>query len=108
MERTLQDPVPVTSLARTAGVSQRQVLRLFHAHFGKSPTRTYADLRMERAHQLVQQTALSLTEVAMASGFTSLEVFSRACRRAFGSTPSRDRGQTTRSTVFRRSAGSGA
>lgn len=107
METTLEDPVPVTSLARAAGVSQRQLLRLFHARFGKSPIRTYADLRMERAHQLVQQTALSLTEVAMASGFTSLEAFSRAYRRAFGSAPSRDRGQTTRSTVFRRSAGSG-
>jgi AraC family transcriptional regulator, carnitine catabolism transcriptional activator len=105
METTLEDPVPVTSLARAAGMSQRQLLRLFHARFGKSLARTYADLRMERAHQLVQQTALSLTEVAMASGFGSLEAFSRAYRRSFGSAPSRDRGQTTGTTVFRRSAG---
>jgi AraC family carnitine catabolism transcriptional activator len=58
-------------------------------------------LRMERAHQLVQLTDLTITEVAVACGFASLEVFSRSYRKAFNVSPSRDRRQSVDSSVFR-------
>jgi AraC family carnitine catabolism transcriptional activator len=56
---------------------------------------------MERAHQLVQLTDLTITQVAVACGFSSLEVFSRTYRKTFNVAPSRDRRQSVDSSVFR-------
>jgi AraC family carnitine catabolism transcriptional activator len=51
-------------------------------------------LNVSRAHNLLEQTNLSVTEVAITSGFRSLEHFSRAYRSAFGCAPSSDRRQS--------------
>lgn len=101
LETTLDDPLPVAELARRAGCSPRHLQRLFRARYGQSIHQARADLRMAAAHQLVQQTTLPLTEVAVACGFASLEVFSRNYRRRFGVAPSRDRRQSIDTTVFR-------
>lgn len=104
IETGLDEPLTLPELARRAGCSARHLQRLFRARFGQSVQQVRTDLRMAAAHQLVQQTALPLTEVAVACGFASLEVFSRNYRRRFGVAPSRDRRQSTDATVFRPSA----
>ena len=40
-------------------------------------------VRVEKAHQYLQQTTLSVTEVAALTGFTSVEYFSKVYRRVF-------------------------
>jgi AraC family carnitine catabolism transcriptional activator len=76
--------------------------RHFQHHLGTTLTREYTRIRLAKAHQLLQQTELPVTEVAMGCGFTSLENFSRVYRSVFGCSPSADRRQTTTAPVFRR------
>jgi AraC family carnitine catabolism transcriptional activator len=101
IEATLEDPAPLAALAEATGCSLRHLQRLVRARFGQSLSELRADLRMAAAHQRVQQTDLPLTEIAVACGFSSLAVFSRSYRRRFGVPPSRDRRQTTDTSVFR-------
>ena len=50
-----------------------------------------AKLRLERARELLEQTSLSVLSVAIATGFGSMEHFSRSYRATFGSSPRRGR-----------------
>jgi AraC family transcriptional regulator, carnitine catabolism transcriptional activator len=107
LEATLDEPLSVPQVAARTGVSARHLQRLCRARFGQSLRELRDDLRMAAAHQRVQQTDLSLTEIAVACGFSSLAAFSRSYRRRFGVPPSRDRRQSTDSTVYRLSVNSG-
>jgi AraC family carnitine catabolism transcriptional activator len=95
MEQTLEEPLSVPELAGRLGISQRQMERDFRIVYGVSPSRFYRQLRLNLAHRLLQQTDLSVTEVAVTAGFVSSEHFSRAYRAQFGVPPSRDRLQST-------------
>jgi AraC family carnitine catabolism transcriptional activator len=88
MERHLEDPLDADALARTAGLSRRQMHRLCRRHLRATPQGYYLSLRLERAQQLVTQTGRSLGAVAAACGFSSQAVFARAYRRRFGVAPS--------------------
>jgi AraC family carnitine catabolism transcriptional activator len=101
MASSIDEPKSCTTLAEMVGVSERHLQRLFQKQFGSGMAQIYHMLRMERAHQLVQLTDLTITQIAVACGFSSLEVFSRTYRKAFNVSPSRDRRQSVDSSVFR-------
>ncbi|WP_323782699.1 helix-turn-helix domain-containing protein [Leisingera sp.] len=101
MEEQLEDTISCAELAKMVGLSPRHLQRLFRARLGRGMEATYRELRIAKAHQLVQQTDISLTEVAVACGFSSLEVFSRTYRSRFGVAPSRDRRQSLEASVYR-------
>ena len=91
MQRNLEEILSLAEIARYLNVSQRHLQRLFARYTGKTPVRFYLDLRLDRARGLVTQTEISLTEIAGSCGFNRSEPFSRAYRKRFGLTPSRDR-----------------
>jgi AraC family carnitine catabolism transcriptional activator len=91
MERRLEDPAPIPALAAEAGLSQRQLERLFHRFVGRSPQHYYRDIRLDRARSLVTQTEMPVWEIGLACGFASPEHFSRAYRARFGVAPRVDR-----------------
>ncbi|BDA83315.1 HTH-type transcriptional regulator GlxA [Aureimonas sp. SA4125] len=91
MEGQLEEPLGRAALARIAGLSLRQLDRLFSAHLGTSPERFYLSLRLDRARQLLRQSGLSATEIAVATGFASGSHFSRAYRQKFGVPPTGER-----------------
>ncbi len=101
MRETLEYPLPCRQLAARIGLSDRQLQRHFRTAHGKGVAQHYLHLRLERAHKYVQQTELSVTEIALACGFGSIEHFSRSYRRAFGVAPRSDRSQTKAASVFR-------
>jgi AraC family transcriptional regulator, carnitine catabolism transcriptional activator len=108
MERRIEEPLSCRALAKAVGLSLRQLQRLFLDNLGTTPSRHYRLLRLARAHALLQQTALPVTEVALSAGFAAPEHFSRLYRAAFGRPPSADRRQSTDAPVLRRSTGGGA
>jgi AraC family carnitine catabolism transcriptional activator len=108
MEETLEEPLSCTGVARRLGLSMRQLQRLFRAKLGIGPLQHYRRMRLAKAHALLQQTALAVTEVAVSAGFASPEHFSRVYRKAFGRPPSMDRRQSTDAPVMRRPAVAGA
>ena len=91
MSENLSAPLGPERLAAAAGISPRQLERLFGAHLGTTPARYYLDLRLQRARTLVRQTALPLIDVAVESGFSSPSHFSRAYHARFGASPSTER-----------------
>ena len=99
MGSTIDEPKSCDAIAKMVGISERHLQRLFQQQLGAGMAEIYHMLRMERAHQLVQLTDLNITQIAMACGFSSLEVFSRNYKKAFGVPPSRDRRQSIDSGI---------
>ena len=91
MEETIENPLSCTELADEAGVSPRQLERLFAKYLGHSPTRHYLTVRLDRARFLLQQTSQPILSVAMACGFVSASHFSKSYNEHFGHTPSTER-----------------
>ncbi|WP_299193670.1 GlxA family transcriptional regulator [uncultured Erythrobacter sp.] len=91
MEEAIEQPVSVDLIADGAGLSPRQMERLFRMHFQKTPSRYYLGLRLARARHLLGHTALPVVQVALATGFASPAHFTKCYREAFGNTPSAER-----------------
>jgi transcriptional regulator GlxA family with amidase domain len=87
MEAHLETPLSRERLAKKAGVSLRQLERLFRSQLGRGVHEHYLALRLARSRQLLRETSRSILEVALATGFASASQFSRAFRKAFGFQP---------------------
>lgn len=96
MEQSLENPLSRDELARTAGVSLRQLERLFRQHLGRSLGEHYLGLRLARSRDLLRQTTMSVLEVALVCGFASASHFSRAYRARFGHAPRAERAREPR------------
>jgi AraC family carnitine catabolism transcriptional activator len=91
METHLEELIGIDELCAAAGVSRRQLERLFHRHFRVSPQRYYIDLRLQRARALLRYSDLAIVEIAVACGFGSAAHFSRTYRAWAGKPPIADR-----------------
>jgi len=88
MEQNLGVPLPMEEVARRVGLSARQLERRFQQVLGACPTAAYRELRLRYASWLLNNTALSVTEVAIEAGFADGAHFSRQFRGAYGHPPS--------------------
>ncbi|MCB1717996.1 MAG: GlxA family transcriptional regulator [Candidatus Competibacteraceae bacterium] len=91
MEQHLEDTLSTAQLAAGAGLSLRELERLFKRWLQTTPGAYYRRLRLEQARSLLQQSGLSVTDIANQCGFSSLAGFSRAYRAQFGQAPSENR-----------------
>ena len=89
MEENLEGPASLDDLALLTGVSVRQLDLLFAAHMNATVADHYLPLRLDQAVKLLHQTAMSVTEVAIACGFKSASHFSRQFKKSFSQPPSR-------------------
>ena len=99
MEENLEEPLGYGELASSVNLSTRHLERLFRRHFYKTPTRYYLELRLVRARQLLTQTSMSITAVALASGFVSASHFTKSYRGYYGHTPRSERYAPTPNTA---------
>lgn len=88
IDRAYSEPLDVAALARSASVSPAYFSRSFKAAFGETPHQYLLSRRMERAMALLRAGELSVTEVCMSVGFSSLGSFSTQFRRFVGVSPS--------------------
>ncbi len=91
MERNIEHPLSITDLAAHANLSQRQLERLFRKHVGQTPVQYYVRARLHHARRILLQSVLSVVEVGLASGFQSVENFSRSYKALFGYSPAQER-----------------
>ena len=91
MTENLEEPLERSEVARSVGLSPRQMERLFVRYLKVTPKRYYNTLRLERARNLLRQTDMSLTEIAIACGFETPTGFSKTYRKIFGCQPREDR-----------------
>jgi transcriptional regulator GlxA family with amidase domain len=91
MENHVADPLDLQQLSSLAGVGKRQLNRLFRQQFDLSAMTFYRNLRLEKARNLLMHSPLSITAIALATGFASSAHFSTAFRGIYGDAPSRIR-----------------
>ncbi len=93
--RMMQDsgawPLQAAEIARSVGLSARQLERLFRRHLGQTPAAYAAGLRLERARTLLRETAMQVTAVGTACGYATPSRFSAAYRGRFGLPPGHER-----------------
>lgn len=88
MDREYERPLDVAEVARTAFMSPAHFSRRFRAAYGETPYSYLMTRRIERAKALLRRGDLSVTEVCMAVGCTSLGSFSARFTELVGVTPS--------------------
>jgi len=91
MENAIEEPREIRAIAAAAGVSCRQLERLFMRHLRRHPRVYYRELRLERARALLRQTTRPIMDIAVACGFASASHFGRCYRAAYGCRPGDDR-----------------
>jgi AraC-like DNA-binding protein len=93
MDREYASPLDVAALARVALMSTAHFARQFRAAYGETPYGYLMTRRIERAKALLRLGDLSVTEVCMAVGCTSLGSFSARFTELVGETPTAYRAQ---------------
>jgi transcriptional regulator GlxA family with amidase domain len=91
MEGHVEDPLGRSELAAIAGISTRQLERLFHSHLKITVGEHYLGVRLERAQTLLRQTTMPVLEISIACGFVSASHFSRSYKQLFGHSPKAER-----------------
>lgn len=92
MEEHVEDRLTLKDVAETAGLSDRQLERLFRKHLHVTPVGFYRQMRLDRAYRLLIYSRLPVRDVALATGFSTLSEFSRAFKEKYGKPPSHARG----------------
>jgi len=81
------DDASVEHLATRLGMGERQLRRLFRQHLGASPVAIAQTRRILLAKQLIQDTALPMTDVALAAGFGSIRRFNETFQQLYRRPP---------------------
>jgi AraC-like DNA-binding protein len=87
VNREYQRPLDVADLAREAVMSPAHFSRQFRAAYGETPYSYLMTRRIERAQALLRRGDLSVTDVCMEVGCTSLGSFSARFTELVGETP---------------------
>jgi len=88
MDREYERPLDVAAIARAALMSPAHFSRRFRAAYGETPYAYLMTRRIERAKALLRGGNMSVTEVCMAVGCSSLGSFSARFTEMVGETPS--------------------
>ncbi|MGI8569843.1 MAG: AlkA N-terminal domain-containing protein [Methylocella sp.] len=95
------DEADVETFAQRLGVGERQLRRLFRRNLGASPIAVAQTRRVQLAKQLIHETRLPMSEIALAAGFGSIRRFNETFQQLFGRAP----GALRRSNAAEISAG---
>ena len=82
------EPLSITAIAGASGLTPFHFIRLFKAIFGDPPHQYRSRAQVEKAKHLLVLTNLSITDVCMAVGYSSLGSFSALFSRRVGMSPS--------------------
>jgi transcriptional regulator GlxA family with amidase domain len=96
VDRNYSAPLNLEELANVAGVSKYHFVRSFESTYGETPIRYLTRRRIERAQDLLRSANLTVTEVCMAVGFTSLGSFSTRFSALVGESPTAYRNRWAR------------
>jgi transcriptional regulator GlxA family with amidase domain len=83
MESAIENKMSINLIARRSNLSRRQIERLFRKHLNTTPRRYQSDLRLDRAADLVKNTDMTLTEIALKCGFETQSHFAKCFRERF-------------------------
>ena len=87
IDRHYADPLTLGELASLVRMSKFHLVRAFRAAYGETPMRYLTRRRIERAQDLLRSANLTVTEVCMLVGFSSLGSFSSKFSELVGESP---------------------
>jgi AraC family transcriptional regulator of adaptative response / DNA-3-methyladenine glycosylase II len=88
IDESALDEGGVDQLADRLGIGSRHLRRLFLEHLGAPPVAVAQTRRLHFAKKLIDETDLSFTDIAIASGFGSIRRFNSTFQQVYGRTPS--------------------
>jgi len=97
MDAAYDEPLNLDDVARVAFLSPHHFHRQFRRLVGETPHQYLTRRRIERARELLLTTELSVTQVCLAVGFSSLGSFSTLFRRFVGAPPTQFRARVVQS-----------
>jgi AraC family transcriptional regulator len=83
----LEKDLRIDQIAKMANLSNFYFIRLFKTEFGKTPHQYILECRIGLAKDLLNGTALSVSEISQRSGFSTQSHFTSAFRQATGESP---------------------
>lgn len=86
--------IDVRDVAEAVGVSRAKLHRFFQERLGRAPGEEIRKIRLRRVVELLSSSDRALSEIALESGFSSLDYMSHAFKRAYGMPPSEYRRRT--------------
>ena len=93
IEEHLAEDISLTTLAELVDLSVYHFAHAFKQSFGAPPHRYHMVRRMDRAKNLLERPALSVTKIGIQIGFRETSSFTRAFRKLTGLTPTEYRRQ---------------
>ncbi len=87
LHRAYNKPITLNQLAGYCSVTPEYLCRLFRRYLGVTPWQHLERLRLKVANYLLQETGLSVADIAFLVGFNDLRHFQRLFKRAYGKTP---------------------
>jgi AraC-like DNA-binding protein len=91
LRQHLQEPVRMSDLVRHVGFSRARMFDMFKTQTGLTPNDYLQRLRVEKAQEQLRQTTQSVTEIALATGFSTGQYFSTVFGRYTGVSPTQYR-----------------
>lgn len=91
VQKRLEENLTIADLARVASLSDWHFARTFKESTGLSPHRFVLRRRIVRAKELLQKSAIPLTEISAAAGFSAQSHMTDMFRQQVGATPRRYR-----------------
>ncbi|PQO40444.1 helix-turn-helix domain-containing protein [Bremerella cremea] len=82
-----QHGIGVDDVLREVPLSRRSLEIQFKSYLGRTPAEEIRRVQLERARELLLNRDMSITEVALSSGFSNATRFGIAFRKKFGTTP---------------------
>ncbi|HEX4477609.1 MAG TPA: AraC family transcriptional regulator [Polyangiaceae bacterium] len=87
IETRLDEDIPLSAVAKVAGISQWHFQRIFKALTGETLKTYIRSRRLAGSFERLLTTKLRILDIALSAGFESQEAFARAFKKAFGVTP---------------------
>jgi len=87
LEQSIQSPPPLAEMARQLGTNETKLSEVFKTLMGQTIFDYHQVLRMEKARDMLQNTELSITQIAYELGYDYPANFATAFRRYFQITP---------------------
>ena len=96
IDRDYGSDITVSTIARLAGYSSSRFMRAFRNRYGETPGHYRSRRRIERARELLRASDLTVTEICLRVGFSSLGSFSSSFTRSVGLSPTQYRQEAAR------------
>lgn len=87
IQQHYMDKISLEAIADSAGVGTREALRCFQKNLGKTPFEYLNEYRLNQARHLLLSTDMTITQIALDTGFSDCSYFGKVFREYYRMTP---------------------